>query len=158
MFSTLVGTLRLTPPFLPHFSVYVRNLEERVKPEVLRETLRTIFSEYGNVIDIVAKTSLKAKGQAFVVFDNPESALNAIEDVQGFDLFDKPMHLALARTRSDATVLKTGNDEEFDAHKRRRMAEKGMSPVNNPVPVNYLTFIIHRQEEGPRNRRRAEAA
>jgi U2 small nuclear ribonucleoprotein B'' len=108
----------------PIATVYVRNLEERVKPEVLKETLRTIFSEYGNVIDIVAKTNLKAKGQAFVVFDNPESALNAIEDVQGFDLFDKPMHLALARTRSDASVLRTGNDEEFDAHKRRRMAEK----------------------------------
>ncbi|KAK0627698.1 hypothetical protein B0T14DRAFT_535424 [Immersiella caudata] len=108
----------------PIATVYVRNLEERVKPELLKETLRTIFSEYGNVIDIVAKTNLKAKGQAFVVFDNPESALNAIEEVQGFDLFEKPMHLALARTRSDATVLKTGNEEEFDAHKRRRMAEK----------------------------------
>ncbi|KAK1755984.1 U2 small nuclear ribonucleoprotein B [Echria macrotheca] len=108
----------------PIATVYVRNLEERVKPELLKETLRTIFSEYGNVIDIVAKTNLKAKGQAFIVFDNPESALNAIEDIQGFEVFEKPMHLALARTRSDATVLKNGTEEEFDAHKRRRMAEK----------------------------------
>ncbi|KAK0714946.1 hypothetical protein B0H67DRAFT_489790 [Lasiosphaeris hirsuta] len=104
--------------------VYVRNLEERVKPEPLKEALRAIFSEYGNIIDIVAKTNLKAKGQAFIVFDDPESALSAVEEVQGFELFDKPMHLALARTRSDATVLKAGNDEEFDMHKRRRMAEK----------------------------------
>jgi RNA recognition motif-containing protein len=87
--------------------------------------LRVIFSEYGNVIDIVAKTNLKAKGQAFVVFDKPESAVAAIEEVQGFELFDKPMQLALARTRSDATVLQNGNEEEFDAHKRRRMAERG---------------------------------
>lgn len=77
----------------------------------------------------MAKTNLKAKGQAFVVFDNPDSALNAIEEVQGFELFEKPMHLALARTRSDATVLKNGNEEEFDAHKRRRMAEKGQEPL-----------------------------
>ena len=109
----------------PCHSVYVRNLEERVKPDVLKETLRAIFSEYGNVIDIVAKTNLKAKGQAFVVFDRPESAEAAIDEIQGFELFEKPMHLALARTRSDATVLKTGNEDEFDAHKRRRMAEKG---------------------------------
>jgi RNA recognition motif-containing protein len=87
--------------------------------------LHVIFSEYGNVIDIVAKTNLKAKGQAFVVFDKPESAVAAIEEVQGFELFDKPMQLALARTRSDATVLQNGNEEEFDAHKRRRMAERG---------------------------------
>ncbi|KAK5657716.1 hypothetical protein OQA88_2788 [Cercophora sp. LCS_1] len=108
----------------PIATVYVRNLEERVKPGALKEALRAVFSEYGSVIDIVAKTNLKAKGQAFVVFEDPQSALNAIEDVQGFELFEKPMHLALARTRSDATVLRTGNEEEFDVHKRRRMAEK----------------------------------
>ncbi|KAL2157466.1 hypothetical protein VTH06DRAFT_6017 [Thermothelomyces fergusii] len=105
-------------------TVYVRNLEERVKPERLKEALRAVFSGFGNVIDIVAKTNLKAKGQAFVVFDKPESAHAAIEEVQGFELFEKPMQVALARTRSDATVLLTGNAEEFDAHKRRRIAEK----------------------------------
>ncbi|KAK3390876.1 hypothetical protein B0H63DRAFT_388392, partial [Podospora didyma] len=104
--------------------LYVRNLEERIKPEPLKEALHAIFSEYGNIIDIVAKKNLKAKGQAFIVFEDPESVANAIEEVQGFDLFDKPMHLAPARTRSDATVLRMGNEEEFDAHKRRRMAEK----------------------------------
>ncbi|KAK0672663.1 putative small nuclear ribonucleoprotein [Cercophora samala] len=108
----------------PIATVYVRNLEERVKPEPLKEALNAIFSEYGNIIDIVVKTNLKAKGQAFVVFDKPESAAAAIEEVQGFELFEKPMQVALARTRSDATVLQTGNEEEFDAHKRRRMAEK----------------------------------
>jgi len=108
----------------PAPSVYVRNLEERVKPEPLKQALRAIFSEYGNVIDVVAKTNLKAKGQAFVVFVSPESAAAAIDEVQGFDLFDRPMHLAFARTRSDASVLQSGNDDEFDAHKRRRLAEK----------------------------------
>ncbi|KAJ4300261.1 hypothetical protein N0V88_002933 [Collariella sp. IMI 366227] len=93
----------------PIATVYVRNLEERVKPEPLKQALRAIFSEYGN---------------AFVVFDKPESALAAIEDVHGFELFDKPMQVAMARTRSDATVMRTGNEDEFDAHKRRRMAEK----------------------------------
>ncbi|KAI0021584.1 RNA recognition domain-containing protein [Xylariomycetidae sp. FL0641] len=108
----------------PIATVYVRNLEERVKPEPLKEALMAIFSEYGNVIDIVAKTNLKAKGQAFVVFDRPESALQAVEEVQGFELFEKPMQVALARTRSDATVASTGNKEEFELHQRRRLAEK----------------------------------
>ncbi|KAI1395871.1 RNA recognition domain-containing protein [Hypoxylon fuscum] len=105
-------------------TVYVRNLEERVKPEPLKEALSAIFSEYGNVIDIVAKRNLKAKGQAFVIFDRPESAAQAVEEIQGFELFEKPMQVALARTRSDATVLKTGNKEEFELHQRRRLAEK----------------------------------
>lgn len=104
--------------------VYVRNLEERVKLEPLKEALKLIFAEYGNVIDIIAKRNLKAKGQAFVVFDRPESAAQAVEELQGFELFEKPIQIALARTRSDATVKKTGNREEFELHQRRRMAEK----------------------------------
>ncbi|KAI1205876.1 RNA-binding domain-containing protein [Annulohypoxylon truncatum] len=108
----------------PIATVYVKNLEERVKPEPLKEALSTVFSEYGNIIDIVAKRNLKAKGQAFVVFERPESAAQAVEEVQGFELFDKPMQVALARTRSDATVLSTGNKDEFELHQRRRLAEK----------------------------------
>jgi len=85
-----------------------------------------IFSTYGDVIDIVAKTNLKAKGQAFIVYENPESAQRAVEGTDGSEIFDRPMQVALARTRSDATVLKHGTEEEFEIHKRRRLAEKGM--------------------------------
>lgn len=107
-------------------SVYVNNLEERVKVESLKDALIHIFSEYGNVIDIVAKTNLRAKGQAFVVFDEPSAAQAAINDLQGFELFDKPMRLAFAKTRSDATVKGQCADEEFEQHKRKRVAEKGI--------------------------------
>ncbi|KAI1321933.1 RNA recognition domain-containing protein [Xylariaceae sp. FL0255] len=108
----------------PIATVYIRNLEERVKFPALVEALTAVFSEYGTIIDIVAKTNLKAKGQAFVVFDNPESAVRAVEEVQGFELFEKPMVVALARTRSDATVKSTGDEGAFEVHQRRRLAEK----------------------------------
>ncbi|KAK7745589.1 hypothetical protein SLS62_009766 [Diatrype stigma] len=121
----------------PISTVYVRNLEERIKPEALKAALSAVFSEYGNIIDIVAKTNLKAKGQAFVVFEKPESALQAVEEVQGFELFDKPMQVALARTRSDATVKTTGNEQDFELHQRRRLAEKG---THFPRHFYYLAF------------------
>ena len=105
--------------------VYVRNLEESIKIEQLKEALSEIFSEYGEIVDIVAKKNLKAKGQAFIVFDSIDSAQTAIDEVQGFELFDKPMQLAFAKTRSDATVKRTGDEEEFEQHKRRRLAAKG---------------------------------
>ncbi len=92
-----------------------------------------MFSEYGQIIDIVAKTNLKAKGQAFIVFDSVDSAQKAIDEVQGFELFDKPMQLAFAKTRSDATVNRTGGEEEFESHKRRRLAEKGMKTATIAV-------------------------
>lgn len=103
----------------------MRNLEERVKIDELKDALSEIFSEYGEVLEIVAKRNLKAKGQAFIVFDNVESAQRAIEEVNGFDLLGKPMVVDFAKTRSDATVLKENGPDELEVHKRRRLAEKG---------------------------------
>ncbi|KAH8705100.1 putative U1 small nuclear ribonucleoprotein [Talaromyces proteolyticus] len=109
---------------IPPNSTYVRNLEERVKIDDLKDALSEIFSEYGNVLEIVAKKNLKAKGQAFIVFDNVESAQKAIEEVNGFDLLGKPMVVDFAKTRSDATVLRESGHDELEVHKRRRLAEK----------------------------------
>ncbi|KAI9749655.1 MAG: hypothetical protein M1815_002360 [Lichina confinis] len=111
-------------PQAPSPTVYVRNLHERIKIEEMKEALRTIFAEYGNIVDLVAKTNVKAKGQAFIVFDSIEAAERAISEVQGFELFDKPMVLDYAKTRSDATVKLAGNEDEFEVHRRRRLAEK----------------------------------
>ena len=108
-------------------NIQVRNLEEHIKINQMKEALSEIFSEYGTIIDLVAKTNLKARGQAFIVFDDVKAAERAINEVQGFELFEKPMVLDFAKTRSDATVKGSGNDEEFEAHKRRRLAEKGRS-------------------------------
>lgn len=137
----------------------MRNLEERVKIDPLKNALREIFSEFGNVIDIVAKTNLKAKGQAFIVYDNADSAKQAAEEADGFDLFEKPMQVALARSRSDATVQKFGTEEEFEQHKRRRAAEKGMSSRLWTVTGRRFgsrswanSHPHRRQKEGPRGR------
>ncbi|KAJ6113151.1 U1 small nuclear ribonucleoprotein [Penicillium capsulatum] len=108
----------------PNSTVYVRNLEERIKIDKLKESLEEIFAEFGNVVEIVAKTNLKAKGQAFIVYDSVEAATRAIEEVNGFEIFDKPMVLDYAKSRSDATVLREAGSDELEAHKRRRLAEK----------------------------------
>ena len=105
--------------------LYVNNLEESIKPAALIEALTELFSEYGTILEIVAKTNLKAKGQAFIVFEDVESATKAIEDIQGFELFGKEMRIAYAKTRSDASVKREGGHEELEVHKRRRLAEKG---------------------------------
>lgn len=59
-----------------------------------------------------------------MVFEDVESAQKAIEEIQDFELFGKPMQLQFAKTRSDATVKRSGDEDEFESHKRRRLAEK----------------------------------
>ncbi|KAJ5408904.1 hypothetical protein N7509_002787 [Penicillium cosmopolitanum] len=108
----------------PNSTVYIRNLEESIKVDQLKEALEEIFSEFGNVLEIVAKANLKAKGQAFIVYDSVEAATRAIDEANGFDLFEKPMVLDYAKTRSDATVMREGGSDELEAHKRKRLAEK----------------------------------
>ena len=43
------------------------------------------------------------------------------------------MVLDYAKTRSDATVLRERGSEELEAHKRRRLAEKGSCQSLNSV-------------------------
>ena len=112
----------------------------------MKEALSEIFSEYGNVIDLVAKTNLKAKGQAFIVFDDTESAERAIKEVQGFELFEKPMLLDYAKTRSDATVAKEGTPEELESHKRRRLAEKGTKSTRQSARPRLICVMLERKQ------------
>lgn len=81
----------------------------------------------GNIIDVIVKGTVKGRGQAFIVFDDVEAANEAMEALQEFELFGKPMQLAYAKTRSDATVLREDGEQGLEVHKKHRMAEKGMS-------------------------------
>lgn len=57
----------------------------------LKKSLYAIFSQFGQILDVVAMKTLKARGQAFVVFKEIGSATNALRSMQGFPFYDKPM-------------------------------------------------------------------
>ncbi|GAM90208.1 hypothetical protein ANO11243_082490 [Dothideomycetidae sp. 11243] len=105
-------------------STFINNLEEKLKIPALKETLQGLFAEYGTIIDIVAKKSLKRKGQAFVVYETVESAQAAIDDLDGFDLAGKEIRCTFAKTRSDAIVKRDDTEQSFEEHVRARKAEK----------------------------------
>lgn len=86
----------------------------------------------------MAKKNLKAKGQAFVVYESEEDAQDAIDTLQGFDLFNdgRKLVLAFAKSRSDATVLRVDGDEALEEHKKHRIAEKGAQ--------SHLIFTVSR--------------
>ncbi|KAJ5893514.1 U1 small nuclear ribonucleoprotein [Penicillium taxi] len=105
-------------------TVYINNIDDRIKIPELKLALHEIFDEYGTVLEIIAHKSLRCRGQAFVVFDNVESATTAIEEVNKFELFDKPMALAYARTRSDVHTLREEGSTALETIKQERHAEK----------------------------------
>ena len=72
-------------------TLYIQNLNEKVKVDVLKSSLRALFKSYGEVLDVVAHHNLRMRGQAFVSFTSPEIAAKAMKEVKGFPLYSRPM-------------------------------------------------------------------
>ena len=72
-------------------TLYIQNLNEKIKIPVLKASLRGLFKSYGEVLDVVAHSNLRMRGQAFVSFESPEAAGKALKEVKGFPLYSKPM-------------------------------------------------------------------
>ena len=52
----------------PNHTIYIQNMNEKIKKEDLRKSLYVLMSQFGQVLDIVALKTMKMRGQAFVVF------------------------------------------------------------------------------------------
>lgn len=75
----------------PNNTIYINNLNEKVKKDELKKSLYAIFSQFGQILDIVALKTLKMRGQAFVIFKEIQSSTNALRSMQGFPFYEKPM-------------------------------------------------------------------
>lgn len=83
-----------TPAALPEgasSTVYINNLNEKVKLPILKTSLNSLFSVYGHVLSITAHANLRMRGQAFVAFDDVGIAAKAVKEVNGFPLYGKAM-------------------------------------------------------------------
>jgi U2 small nuclear ribonucleoprotein B'' len=69
----------------------------------------------------VAHGNIRARGQAFVVFDRLQDAIEAHNNMKNQEIFGKPMIVQFARTKSDATILKEEGQEALQQHRKPRM-------------------------------------
>jgi U2 small nuclear ribonucleoprotein B'' len=137
-----IPTPRQPPNTTPSRTVYVNNINENVQIPgdwlflsfhkviilsthtfdlVLKKTLETLFQQYGEVLNVTAYSNIRARGQAFVAFEEEESATKAIKELQHFVLYDKPLVLQYARNKSDVHAKLDGDYEE---HHAARLEEK----------------------------------
>lgn len=115
----------------PNQTLYVNNLNEKIKIPELKNCILELFSTYGEVIDIVASGQLKKKGQAFVAFADISCATNALRALQGFSLLDKPMRIAYCKTKTDCVALADGTYKPRASAKA--MAAPAKTEVKKPV-------------------------
>lgn len=96
----------------PNHTIYINNLNEKIKKDELKKSLYAIFSQFGQIMDIVALKTLRMRGQAFVIFKEIASANNALRTMQGFPFYDKPMRIAYSKSDSDVIARMKGTFKE----------------------------------------------
>ena len=67
----------------------VRNIEEKLKKTKLKEVLHAAFSQYGRIVTITALRSERLRGQAWITFQDVESAKSAKHDMHEKEFFGK---------------------------------------------------------------------
>ena len=92
----------------PNETLYVNNLDDKLKPAALKRALIPLFGRFGKIADVIAMKSLWRRGQAWVVFESAEKAIKAQKALHGKFLRDKPMRVSFAKAKSDATLKSQG--------------------------------------------------
>lgn len=128
----------------PKETIYINNLNEKIKKEELKKSLYAIFSQFGQILEIIAMKTLKMRGQAFVVFKDISSATNALRSMQGFPFYEKPMRISYSKTRSEALMKLEGTfvqKEKKPREKRKvdddktKSAKKQAPPATQQLPT-----------------------
>jgi RNA recognition motif-containing protein len=108
-------------PILPSHTIYIQSLNEKLKLPELKRGLYLLFSQFGNVVEIVAHKSFKLRGQAWIIYDSIASATKSLQQMQGFIFYNKPIRVSFAKTESD--VISKANNTFKPRAKRKAEGE-----------------------------------
>nr|KAF6411832.1 small nuclear ribonucleoprotein polypeptide A [Rousettus aegyptiacus] len=129
------------PETRPNHTIYINNLNEKIKKDELKKSLYAIFSQFGQILDILVSRSLKMRGQAFVIFKEVSSATNALRSMQGFPFYDKPMRIQYAKTDSDIIAKMKGTFVERDRKREKRKPKSQETPAAKKAAPRIMHHI-----------------
>jgi len=89
----------------PSQRLYIKNIETKHVDERLLHSIYDRYQSDSFPIDIRLMREGKMKGQAFVTFPNEEMALQALNDTNGFILYEKPLIVQFARTAKPKDII-----------------------------------------------------
>ncbi|KAM3865100.1 U2 small nuclear ribonucleoprotein B'' [Diretmus argenteus] len=151
----------------PNHTIYINNINDKIKKDELKRSLYALFSQFGQIVDIVAMKTGKMRGQAFVVFKELAAATNALRQLQGFPFYNKPMRIQYAKTDSEVISKMRGTygDKDKKKEKKKKALELATIATKKPAlggsnvpahtpavqvpdnPPNYILFLSNLPEE-----------
>lgn len=134
----------------PNHTVYINNINDKIKKEELKRSLYALFSQFGHVVDIVALKTMKMRGQAFVVYKELSSATGALRQLQGFPFYSKPMRIQYAKSDSEALAKMRGTfvdkDKKKDKKKAKALEQANKKPtLGTPMDTSNSIFLTTSQ-------------
>ncbi|KAI8838346.1 hypothetical protein BC829DRAFT_364918 [Chytridium lagenaria] len=93
---------------IPSQTLFVKSVYDKLKKHEIKRSLYHLFSQHGQILDVVTRKTAKMRGQAFVVFSDTSEATAALRALQGFPFFGKALVLAYSKSTSNAVMLREG--------------------------------------------------
>lgn len=110
---------------MPSHTLYINNLNEKIKIDELKQNLYHLFSQFGDILEIHARKSFRMKGQAFIIFRDVTSATNAKAALENAMVFGKQMRVNFSKNTSDIIMKSSGSFShkdkiKLDAERKKR--------------------------------------
>lgn len=128
-------------PLLPNQTLYVNNLNDKLRKNDLKRYLYELFGQYGRIVDIVALKTHKARGQAFVLFTDLNGATVAMRSLQGTIFFGKPLRIQYAKTKSYAFQTKDYVSQRDDVIEFNTSDQESNVEMKEHEPPNSILFL-----------------
>lgn len=93
----------------PNATLYIKNIDWKVKKSLLKRALYSLMTRHGKVMEIICLRRDGLRGQAWVIFEDVAAATAALQAEQGFTFFDKDMVIEYAKEKSDRIAKRDGS-------------------------------------------------
>ncbi|VDL70407.1 unnamed protein product [Nippostrongylus brasiliensis] len=134
----------------PNHTIYINNLNEKIKKDELKKALHAIFTQFGEIVSIMCFKTLRMRGQAHIIFKEISSASNALRAMQGFPFYDKPMRIQYAREDSDVIAKAKGTyclKSPRAVQGAKGAGARAPGDHEGPAPPNKILFCTNLPEE-----------
>lgn len=81
-------------------TLYCKNLNDKINKKELKVLLFELFVQFGMIDKITIRGGNPYRGQAYVLFQDLNSAVNAKNNINGMNVLGKPIHIEYAKTDS----------------------------------------------------------
>ena len=97
------SSVTAAPQIQPSPTLYLNNLDTKIKKTKLKRLLYALFSTHGQILSIVALKTANLRGQAFIVYKETGRAVRAMRSLQGYPFLDKSLRIQFGMSKSTAT-------------------------------------------------------